>query len=200
MTNALMASLQPQQSADFPDIAPGDTVRVHQKIVEGRNERIQVFQGVVIAMRGGKTPGATYTVRRTAAHGVGVERTFPLYSTTVDKVEVLRKDTQVSYVDEPGSIFGEMSCLLDMPYTAQVKALSDVKAYVIADGLAFMGSRPEIALEVAALLARRLYYTTTYLVDLQQQAAGRREDLDLVDKILAQLTQPEEKQKRSKKR
>ena len=114
------------------------------------------------------------------------------------QVEVLRKDTQVSYVDEPGSIFGEMSCLLDMPYTAQVKALSDVKAYVITDGLAFLGSRPEIALEVAALLARRLYYTTTYLVDLQQQAAGRREDLDLVDKILAQLTQPEDKNKKKR--
>ena len=91
MTNALMASLQPQLREDFPDIAPGDTVRVHQKIVEGRNERIQVFQGVIIAMRGGKTPGATYTVRRTGSHGVGVERTFPLYSTTVEKVEVLRK-------------------------------------------------------------------------------------------------------------
>ena len=91
MTNALMASLQPQQSEDFPEIAPGDTVRVHQKIREGRNERIQVFQGVVIAMRGGKTPGATYTVHRTASNGVGVERTFPLYSTTVEKVEVLRK-------------------------------------------------------------------------------------------------------------
>lgn len=91
MTNALMASLQPELKSDFPDIAPGDTVRVHQKIVEGRNERIQVFQGVVIAMRGGKSAGATYTVRRTAAHGVGVERTFPLYSTSVDKVEVLRK-------------------------------------------------------------------------------------------------------------
>ena len=91
MTNALMASLHPQLSQDFPDIAAGDTVRVHQKIVEGRNQRIQVFQGVVIAMRGGKTPGATYTVRRTGAHGVGVERTFPLYSTTVEKVEVLRK-------------------------------------------------------------------------------------------------------------
>ena len=115
------------------------------------------------------------------------------------QVEVLRKDTQVSYVDEPGSIFGEMSCLLDMPYTAQVKALSDVKAYVISDGLAFLGSRPEIALEVAALLARRLYYTTTYLVDLQQQQAGRREDLDLVDKILAQLTQPEDKTKKKKR-
>ncbi|MBW7882903.1 MAG: 50S ribosomal protein L19 [Caldilineaceae bacterium] len=91
MTNALMASLQPELNPDFPDIAPGDTVRVHQRIVEGRNERIQVFQGVVISMRGGKMAGASYTVRRTGAHGVGVERTFPLYSTNVDKVEVLRK-------------------------------------------------------------------------------------------------------------
>ena len=105
------------------------------------------------------------------------------------QVEVVRKDTQVSYVDEPGSLFGEMSVLLDMPYTATVKALSTVKAYVIDDPIAFLGSDPHIALELAALLARRLYYTTSYLVDLQQQAAGRREDLDLVDKILAQLTQ-----------
>ena len=90
MTNALMASLQPELRSDFPDVAPGDTVRVHQKIVEGRNERIQVFQGVVIAMRGGKSAGATYTVRRTGSHGVGVERTFPLYSVTDEKVEVLR--------------------------------------------------------------------------------------------------------------
>jgi CRP/FNR family cyclic AMP-dependent transcriptional regulator len=105
------------------------------------------------------------------------------------QVEVLRRDTQVSYIDEPGSLFGEMSVLLDMPYSATVKALSAVKAYVIDDPIAFLGSQSEIALELAALLARRLYYTTSYLVDLQQQAAGRREDLDLVDKILAQLTQ-----------
>lgn len=91
MTNALMASLQPQLSEDLPEIKPGDTVRVHQRITEGRNERIQVFQGVVIAMRGGKTSGATYTVRRTGAHGIGVERTFPLYSKSVEKVEVLRR-------------------------------------------------------------------------------------------------------------
>ncbi len=91
MTNALMASLQPELSPDMPELSPGDTVRVHQRITEGRNERIQVFQGVVIAMHGGKTAGATYTVRRTGAHGVGVERTFPLYSKTVEKVEVLRK-------------------------------------------------------------------------------------------------------------
>lgn len=91
MTNALMASLQPESIPNMPDIDPGDTVRVHQRITEGRNERIQIFQGVVIAMRGGKSAGATYTVRRTAAHGIGVERTFPLYSKSVDKVEVLRK-------------------------------------------------------------------------------------------------------------
>jgi CRP-like cAMP-binding protein len=105
------------------------------------------------------------------------------------QVEVLRKGTQVSYIDEPGSLFGEMSVLLDMPYSASVKALSTVKAYVIDDPIGFLGSQAEIALELAALLARRLYYTTSYLVDLQQQAAGRREDLDLVDKILAQLVQ-----------
>jgi CRP/FNR family cyclic AMP-dependent transcriptional regulator len=116
------------------------------------------------------------------------------------QVEVLRKDTQVSYVDEPGSLFGEMSVLLDMPYSATVKALSPVKAFVIADAQEFLGSKPEIALELASLLARRLYYTTSYLVDLQQQAAGRREDLDLVDTILAQLVQtPEEPKAKGRK-
>ena len=116
------------------------------------------------------------------------------------QVEVLRKGTQVSYVDEPGSLFGEMSVLLDMPYSASVKALSTVKAYVIDDPIGFLGSQAEIALELAALLARRLYYTTSYLVDLQQQAAGRREDLDIVDKILAQLVQtPDETKAKAKK-
>jgi CRP-like cAMP-binding protein len=105
------------------------------------------------------------------------------------QIEVLRKDTQVSYIDEPGSIFGEMSVLLEMPSSAMVKALGHAKVYVIDDGLGFLGSKPEIALYVATLLARRLYYTTSYLVDLQQQASGKREDLDLVDRILAQLVE-----------
>ena len=116
------------------------------------------------------------------------------------QVEVLRKDTQVSYIEEPGSLFGEMSVLLDMPYSATVKALSTVKAYVIDDPIGFLGSQAEIALELAALLARRLYYTTSYLVDLQQQAAGRREDLDLVDQILAQLVQSPDDVKTKKKK
>lgn len=117
------------------------------------------------------------------------------------QVEVLRKETQVSYIDEPGSIFGEMSVLLDMPHSATVKALSAVKAYVIDDAIRFLESRSEIAIYVASLLARRLYYTTSYLVDLQQQAAGKREDLDLVDRILAQLVQkPDETRAPRKKR
>ncbi len=123
-----------------------------------------------------------------------------LFVLSEGQVEVLRKDTQVSFVDEPGSLFGEMSVLLDMPYSATVKALSTVKAYVIEDPLEFLGSQPEIALSLAALLARRLYYTTSYLVDLQQQAAGKREDLDLVDRILAQLVQKPEDAKGKKKK
>ena len=91
MTNALMASLQPEANPNMPEIDPGDTVRVHQRITEGRNERIQVFQGIVIAKHGGSNASASYTVRRTGTHGVGVERTFPLYSNAVEKVEVLRK-------------------------------------------------------------------------------------------------------------
>jgi CRP/FNR family transcriptional regulator, cyclic AMP receptor protein len=111
------------------------------------------------------------------------------------QVEILRDETQVSYVDEPGSLFGEMSVLLDMPSTATVKALSAVKAYVIEDAIGFFSGKAEIALHVASLLARRLYYTTSYLVDLQQQAAGRREDLDIVDKILSQLVDQPDKKK-----
>ena len=106
------------------------------------------------------------------------------------QVEVIRRDMQVTHVDEPGSVFGEMSVLLDQPYSATVKALSDVKAHVIDDAFGFLKEHPEAALELATLLARRLYYTTAYLVDLQQQAAGKRQDLDVVDRILGTLFQP----------
>jgi len=77
---------------DNPQIAPfgpGDTVRVHAKVVEGDRERIQVFEGVVIRRREGGA-GASFTVRR-VTHGVGVERTFLFHSPRVDKVEVVRR-------------------------------------------------------------------------------------------------------------
>ena len=74
---------------NIPDLAPGDTVKVSAKIVEGDRERIQVFQGVVIRVRHGGV-SANFTVRR-VAYGVGVERTFPRYSPLVEKVEIVRR-------------------------------------------------------------------------------------------------------------
>ncbi|WP_375598713.1 Crp/Fnr family transcriptional regulator [Devosia sp. Naph2] len=114
------------------------------------------------------------------------------------QVEVIRERTQVTLVDEPGSIFGEMAVLLDMPHSATVKALSEVRAYEIPDALTFLESQPEMSLHLATMLARRLYYTTSYLVDLQQQSAGKRQDLDLVDQILSALVDPAEAGKSGK--
>ncbi len=78
-----------QMRLDLPSFGPGDTVRVHVKIKEGDKERIQVFQGVVIAKRKGTT-NATFTVRK-VSYGVGVERIFPLHSPIIDKVEVVTR-------------------------------------------------------------------------------------------------------------
>lgn len=87
MTNLLRALDAPDR--DFPRLTSGDTVRVHVRIVEGNRERIQVFQGTVIRMHNGGQH-ENFTVRRTASHGVGVERTFLLRSPRIDKIEVLR--------------------------------------------------------------------------------------------------------------
>jgi large subunit ribosomal protein L19 len=70
------------------DFQPGDTVRVHVKVVEGDRERVQAFEGVVLRRRSGPTP--TFTVRR-VSNGVGVERTFLLHSPRIEKVEVVRQ-------------------------------------------------------------------------------------------------------------
>lgn len=71
---------------DIPDFAPGDTVKVHVKVVEGNRERVQVFQGVVIARRGAGLR-ETFTVRK-LSFGVGVERVFPLHSPIIEKIEL----------------------------------------------------------------------------------------------------------------
>ena len=88
--NDMINSLVPEANPNVADIRPGDTVRVHVRIVEGERERVQVFQGVVMRMRKGGI-NANFTVRRIASHGVGVERTFPLLSPRVEKVEILRR-------------------------------------------------------------------------------------------------------------
>lgn len=85
----LMASVEAKVLKDnVPTLSPGDTVRVHAKVVEGARERIQVFEGVVMRLRKGGAK-SDFTVRR-IAHGVGVERTFLMHSPRIDKIEVLR--------------------------------------------------------------------------------------------------------------
>ena len=77
-----------QMREDLPDFGPGDTVRVHVRVVEGGRERIQVFEGVVIG-RKGSGASETFSVRKLSA-GIGVERMFPLHSPKIDKIEVVR--------------------------------------------------------------------------------------------------------------
>ena len=83
-------TLQAKANPNIPELSPGDTVSVHVRIREGDRERVQEFRGTIIRLRkGGNT--ANFTVRRTASHGVGVERTFLLRSPLIEKVEVQRK-------------------------------------------------------------------------------------------------------------
>lgn len=89
MMDLLQSVENEQLRTDIPEFSPGDTVRVHVKVVEGNRERVQVFEGVVIGRRG-KGSQETFTVRR-ISYGVGVERVFPVHSRRVDKVEVLRR-------------------------------------------------------------------------------------------------------------
>ncbi|MBR3715128.1 MAG: 50S ribosomal protein L19 [Clostridia bacterium] len=77
-----------QLKSEIPELNIGDTVRVHNKIKEGNKERIQMFEGTIIAKRGGGI-SATFTVRR-VSYGIGVEKTFPIHSPNVEKVDVIR--------------------------------------------------------------------------------------------------------------
>lgn len=80
---------QEQLKPNIPVFKPGDTVRVHVKVVEGTRERIQMFEGVVIKRQGGSAR-ETFTVRR-VTYGVGVERTFPVHSPRIEKIDVVRR-------------------------------------------------------------------------------------------------------------
>ena len=87
--NIIEALEKEQLRSDIPEFRPGDTVRVHAKIVEGTRERIQVFEGVVIG-RQGSGVREMFRVRR-ISYGIGVERTFLVHSPRIDKIEVVRR-------------------------------------------------------------------------------------------------------------
>jgi large subunit ribosomal protein L19 len=90
MTKKMDIFNKAQIKKDIPDIRPGDVVRVHLKVKEKGKERIQVFEGLVIAKKHGKGPSATFTVRK-ISQGIGVERIFPLFCPTIAKIEVVKR-------------------------------------------------------------------------------------------------------------
>lgn len=97
MSSDLLRSVEEQQlkqdiglKSDRPELRVGDNVQVYFRIVEGDRERIQLVRGTVMRIRKGGGANANFTVRRIATHGIGVERTFPLHSPRIERIEVLR--------------------------------------------------------------------------------------------------------------
>jgi len=86
----LIKAVEAPINPNIPEMRPGDTVNVHIRIKEGERERVQEFRGTVIRIRKGGN-NTNFTVRRTASHGIGVERTFPMRSPRIEKVEVMRR-------------------------------------------------------------------------------------------------------------
>ncbi len=115
------------------------------------------------------------------------QRSGVLYVLASGAVEVLKHDVQINVVAEPGTFFGEVSLLLDEAHTASVRAVETSTFHVAEDPVAFIGSRPEIALAIARLLARRLHFVTTYLVDVKRQFEGSGDHLAIVDEVLESL-------------
>lgn len=90
MTKQVDLIQKPYLKTDLPELRPGFTIRVHQRIKEGDKERLQVFEGVIIAAKHGQGISGTITVRK-IAEGVGVERIFPIHTPTITKIEVVKK-------------------------------------------------------------------------------------------------------------
>ena len=89
MQNIIAEITKDQLRSDLPEYRPGDTVRLHVRIVEGTRERIQLYEGIVIKRRGGGI-SETFTVRK-ISNGVGVERTFPVHTPKIEKIDVIRR-------------------------------------------------------------------------------------------------------------
>src|ERR1700720_2307985 len=110
-----------------------------------------------------------------------------LYVLIEGRLEVVKGDTVVAIITEPGAVLGEMSVLLDQPHTATVRAASDSAVYEIGDAASFLRDQPEVALLIARLLAQRLNVATTYLADIMQQYAGHGDHLAMVGEILQSM-------------
>lgn len=115
------------------------------------------------------------------------ESTGHLYVLVDGRLDVIKGDTVVATVAEPGAILGEMSVLLKQPHTATVRAAVDTEIYQINDAARFLRKQPEVAMMVATQLAQRLNAATTYLADIKQQYAGHGTHLAMVGDVLESL-------------
>ena len=114
-------------------------------------------------------------------------KTNRLYVLIEGSIEIVRDGVQVAMVSEPGSIFGEMSLLLDLPHTATVRALTKGRAYELEDAKTFLRSRPDTAIYLAELLAHRLNEATTIMVDLRQHFQAQADRVANIRLILEGL-------------
>lgn len=103
------------------------------------------------------------------------------------KVDVLKGQTLVNCLTEPGAIFGELSILLDVPHTATVKATVPTRTYMVDNPEVFFQSHPHLTYQLAKILARKLNSITTYLADLKNQYEDRDDHLGMVDEVLETL-------------
>jgi len=110
-----------------------------------------------------------------------------LYVLVSGRAEVVKGETVVASVSEPGAVFGEMSVLLGKPHTATVRAATATVIYELEDASAFLNGRPAVALLIARLLAQRLNAATTYLADIKRQYAGQGNHLAMVGEVLESM-------------
>jgi CRP-like cAMP-binding protein len=112
------------------------------------------------------------------------EQTGILYILIEGRVEIVKGAFQVYETSEPGSVFGEISALLNIPHTATVKTLGTCRMHVVSRAADFLPSNPDIAFYLSRLLAQRLHSVTSYLVDLKSQFEDRHDHLGMVDEVL----------------
>lgn len=114
-------------------------------------------------------------------------RTGHLHVLIEGRLEVIKGDTVVASIAEPGAVLGEMSVLLDQPHTATVRAASDSTIYEIDDAASFLRRQPAVALLIARMLAQRLNVANTYLADIKRQYAGHGNHLAMVGDLLQSM-------------
>ncbi|MBR0698067.1 Crp/Fnr family transcriptional regulator [Bradyrhizobium lablabi] len=114
-------------------------------------------------------------------------RTGHLFVLIDGKVEVVKGDSVVAVISEPGAVFGEMSVLLEQPHSATVRTSADSTLYEFEDAASFLRDQPTVAILIARLLAQRLHVATTYLADLMHQYADHGTHLAMVGEVLQSM-------------